>query len=70
MHVGAMARARACVYICMRERAVVVHARNIGVHCGGQAKPRTGSCVLLELRKKNATLTEMPQLGLLARKVG
>ena len=40
-----------CMRVCMRERAVVVNARNIGVHCGGQAKPLTGSCVL-DLREK------------------
>ena len=54
----------ACVRVCERARTVVVvNARNIGIHCGGQEKPRTGSCVL-ELREK------MPQLGLPARPVG
>ena len=62
-----------CVRVCKRARAVVANARNIGIHCGGQAKPRTGSCDL-ELREKSTAIKEYFrqkwQLGLLARPVG
>jgi hypothetical protein len=44
-----------CVRVCKRARAVVANARNIGIHCGGQAKPRTGSCDL-ELREKSTAI--------------
>ena len=59
VHVRAPVHVRVCTCMCVR-RAVVVTPRNVAIHCGGQAKPWTGSCVL-ELREKK------PQLGLLAR---
>ena len=54
----------ACVHVCMcvRARAVVVNARNVAIHCGGQAKPRTGSCVHFELREKSAAAGVSSQL--------
>ena len=59
---GWPARARVNARMCVHARAVVaVSARNIGIHCGRQAKPRTRSCAL-ELRERN-----MPQLDPFAR---